>query len=62
MPGRSKPDKHRPNILMIAIDSLVSTHMSCYGYHRLTTPHMDRFAEGGTLFENYFSPHVPTTA
>jgi len=54
--------KHRPNILLIAIDSLVSTHMSCYGYDRLTTPHMDRFAEGGTLFENSFSPHVPTTS
>ena len=47
---------------MIAIDSLLSTHMSCYGYHRLTTPHIDRFANQGTLFENTFSPHVPTTS
>jgi arylsulfatase A-like enzyme len=53
--------RKRPNILLIGIDSLVSTHMSCYGYHRQTTPHMDRFAEGGTLFENTFSPNVPTT-
>ena len=51
----------KPNILMVAIDSLLSTHMSCYGYDRQTTPHMDKFAEGGTLFENTFSPHVPTT-
>jgi arylsulfatase A-like enzyme len=51
----------KPNILMVAIDSLLSTHMSCYGYERQTTPHMDKFAEGGTLFENTFSPHVPTT-
>jgi len=45
----------------MGIDSLLSTHMSSYGYHRQTTPHIDRFAEGGTLFENTFSPNVPTT-
>jgi arylsulfatase A-like enzyme len=52
----------RPNILLIAIDSLLSPHMSCYGYPRLTTPHIDRFAAEGTLFENAFSPHIPTTS
>ena len=50
-----------PNILLIAIDSIRADHMSCYGYQRLTTPHIDRFAQGGTLFENTFSPHIPTT-
>lgn len=35
--------------------------MSSYGYHRLTTPHIDKFAEGGVLFENHFSPSIPTT-
>ena len=50
-----------PNILLIAIDSIRADHMSCYGYDRLTTPHIDRFAQGGTLFENTFSPHIPTT-
>jgi arylsulfatase A-like enzyme len=54
--------RKRPNILLIGIDSLVSTHMSCYGYHRQTTPHIDEFAEGGVLFENTFSPNVPTTS
>jgi arylsulfatase A-like enzyme len=53
--------KH-PNIVLMAVDSLLSTHMSCYGYHRRTTPHIDRFAEDGTLFENTFCPHVPTTS
>ena len=52
----------RPNILLVAVDSLVSTHMSCYGYHRQTTPHIDRFAESGVLFERTFSPNVPTTS
>lgn len=53
--------KKKPNILMIAIDSLLSTHMSCYGYPNLTTPYIDEFAEEGALFENTFSPNVPTT-
>jgi arylsulfatase A-like enzyme len=52
----------QPNILLIGIDSLRADHMSCYGYPRLTTPHMDRFAQGGTLFERTYSPHIPTTS
>ncbi len=56
-----KQNVKRPNILLVAIDSLVSTHMSCYGYPRLTTPHIDAFAKEGVLFENTFSPNVPTT-
>ena len=55
------PAKRKPNIVFLGVDSMLSTHMSCYGYPRLTTPHIDRFAEGGVLFENTFSPNVPTT-
>ena len=53
--------KRKPNLLILGIDSLSAGHMSCYGYPRLTTPHMDRFATEGVLFENTFSPHIPTT-
>ncbi|MBI3947010.1 MAG: sulfatase [Armatimonadetes bacterium] len=56
------PSQRKPNILLIGIDSLRADHMSCYGYPRLTTPHMDRFARGGTLFERTYSPHIPTTS
>jgi len=51
-----------PNILFFGIDSLRSDHMSAYGYHRLTTPYIDRFAQGATLFEHHYSPHIPTTS
>jgi arylsulfatase A-like enzyme len=54
-------DTDRPNILLFAIDSLLADHMSCYGYGRLTTPHIDRFAAQGALFERTYSPHIPTT-
>ena len=52
----------QPNIVLLGVDSLLATHMSCYGYHRLTTPHIDRFAEGATLFEKTYSAHIPTTS
>ncbi len=52
----------KPNILLIGVDSLRADHMSCYGYPHLTTPHMDRFAREGTLFENLYSAHIPTTS
>jgi arylsulfatase A-like enzyme len=53
--------KRPPNIVMFAIDSIRRDHMSCYGYNRLTTPYLDQLAKQGTLFENAFSPYVPTT-
>jgi arylsulfatase A-like enzyme len=52
----------KPNLLLIGVDSLRADHMSLYGYHRLTTPHMDKFAQEGVTFEYTFSPSVPTTS
>ncbi|NLE44197.1 MAG: sulfatase-like hydrolase/transferase [Chloroflexi bacterium] len=54
--------KRPPNIVLIGIDSLRADHMSCYGYPRQTTPHIDRFAQDGTLFERTYSPYIPTTS
>jgi len=57
-----KGDKKLPNIVLLGVDSLLADHMSCYGYSRHTTPHIDRFAESGTLFERTYSAHIPTTS
>jgi arylsulfatase A-like enzyme len=54
--------RRKPNVLLIGIDSLRADHMSCYGYHRLTTPHIDRFAGQGALFERTYSAYIPTTS
>jgi len=54
--------KRKPNLVLIGIDSLRRDHMSLYGYHHLTSPHISKWAEGGTVFESCFSPHVPTTS
>ncbi|MFX3631455.1 MAG: sulfatase [Candidatus Pristimantibacillus sp.] len=51
----------KPNILLFGIDSLRRDHMSAYGYSRLTTPHLDKLATQGVLFEKHFSPGIPTT-
>ena len=49
------------NLLFFGIDSLRRDHMSLYGYKRLTTPHIDKYLSDGVVFENCFSPSVPTT-
>jgi len=49
------------NLVIFGIDSLRADHMSCYGYHRLTTPYIDKVADEGVLFENAYSPYIPTT-
>ncbi len=50
------------NVILLGIDSLRADHMSCYGYPKLTSPHLDRFALEGVLFENTISAHIPTTS
>src|SRR5699024_12128524 len=49
------------NVILFGIDILRIDRMSGYGYQRLTTPHIDKLAEQGVLFENHFSPSIPTT-
>ncbi len=46
----------RPNVLLIVLDTLRADRMSCYGYHRSTTPVLDEFAEEATLFERAIVP------
>lgn len=50
----------KPNILLISIDTLRADHLSCYGHHRATTPHLDRVAEDGQMFTAAYSPAVWT--
>jgi arylsulfatase A-like enzyme len=62
MASRRQTRRRPPNIVLLGIDSLRRDHMSCYGYHRLTTPHIDQFARESTLFEDTISAHIPTTS
>jgi arylsulfatase A-like enzyme len=47
-PGR------RMNVLLISIDTLRRDHLGCYGYKRIGTPNIDRFAASATKFENAY--------
>lgn len=48
------------NIVWIIVDCLRPDHLGCYGYPRLTSPHIDRFAREAVRFETVISPHIPT--
>lgn len=50
------------NVLLVSLDTTRADHLSCYGYARLTSPHLDRFAAEAILFEECFSPWIPTHA
>lgn len=53
--------KKKTNVILFGIDSLRADHMSLYGYRHLTTPHMDKLASNGAVFERCYSPSIPTT-
>ena len=46
----------RPNIVLISLDTVRADHLSAYGYQRPTTPHLDRLASRGVLFEHAIAP------
>jgi arylsulfatase A-like enzyme len=45
----------RPNVVLISIDTLRADHLSCYGYARATSPHVDALAAQGARFERAWS-------
>jgi arylsulfatase A-like enzyme len=53
---------HKPNIVFIVLDTVRADHLSAYGYHRPTTPNIDRLARRGVLFENAIAPTSWTLA
>ncbi len=50
----------RPNLIIYLIDTLRADHLSCYGYHRQTSPNIDALAAEGFLFQQV-SAHSPWT-
>lgn len=44
----------RPNVLFILTDDQRSDALSCMGHPHLKTPHIDRLADEGLLFQNHF--------
>lgn len=53
--------ENRPrNVLVIAVDTLRASRLSCYGYSKPTSPTMDRLAAEGVLFERMLCSGIPT--
>jgi arylsulfatase A-like enzyme len=54
--GVESPDgrRDRPNVLLFLLETTRADHLSCYGYHRRTTPNIDGLAAEGALFERYY--------
>ncbi|KPL07703.1 sulfatase, partial [bacterium SM23_57] len=46
-------------ILFFDIDTLRADHLGCYGYHRNTSPNIDRIARDGIIFNNYHCSDAP---
>jgi arylsulfatase len=57
--GRGEPP--RPNVLLITIDTLRADRLSCYGYERETSPHLDALAAEGLRFTRATTPRAKTT-
>lgn len=46
-------------ILYLDIDTLRPDHLGCYGYHRNTSPNIDKIAKEGVRFDNCFVSDAP---
>ena len=46
-------------VLLLDLDAMRPDHFGCYGYHRDTTPNIDRIAEEGVRFTNYYTTDAP---
>ena len=53
--------RKKKNVFLVTVDTLRADHLGCYGYHRNTSPNIDRFALEAMLFEKCFS-HAPVTS
>lgn len=40
----------RPNVVLVTLDTTRADHLSCYGYERETSPHLDALAREGVLY------------
>ncbi|AVR00321.1 sulfatase [Oceanobacillus iheyensis] len=46
-------------VLFLDLDSVSPYHLGCYGYERNTSPNIDKVAEKGVRFNNYYTSDAP---
>lgn len=59
-PGESTADARPASLLLITLDTTRRDRLGCYGAEQSLTPHLDRLARAGVLFEQMVTP-VPIT-
>ena len=47
--------ENKPNIVLITMDTTRADHLSCYGYHKNTSPHLDKMARESVVFKNAYA-------
>lgn len=45
-----------PNVIFLVFDAMSAYHLSLYGYHRKTTPNLERFAKRANVYNAHYSP------
>ncbi|MGI9643087.1 MAG: arylsulfatase [Acidimicrobiia bacterium] len=53
-PARPQPPEGAPNVLLIVLDDVGFGHLGCYG-SRIDTPNIDRVADEGLRFRNFYT-------
>ena len=56
-----RADAERPNVVLIVADDLGYGDLSCYGAHRVSTPHVDQLAACGLRFTDAHSVAATST-
>lgn len=56
----SRPVSVPKSVVMIVVDCLRADHLGCYGYHRDTSPNIDRLAATSVVFDRFFASAIPT--
>ena len=65
-PGRAErlkaplPKPNGLNLIVIVADTWRTDYLGVYGGRKVPTPHLDRFAAEGVLFENAYADSLPT--
>ncbi len=54
------PPQTRANVVWIVLDACRAHNLSCYGYERETSPHIDALAQDGALFEHMYATALET--
>jgi arylsulfatase A-like enzyme len=55
------PDRRRTPVIVISVDTLRADRLSCYGYARETSPHIDALAADAVRFTNAVVPRPLTS-